>query len=141
MELYYTFAEPGYDREELLARLALGCLRPVDEDFVSAHLLFRFIAQRTPQGRIASSTPVLSRVILRRGRHRWHVFEDCLKAVASGDYDAAGALAANAGPTAPHLGAFCGIVDILVSLHTENDQGLLGIDWTRIRSFVLRGRA
>ena len=131
--LGYLFAEPGYDREELLARLALGCLRPVEEDFISAHPLFKFIGRRTQEGRIVSSTPVLSRVILRRGRHRWHVFEDCLKAVASGDYDTAGALAANAGPTAAHLRAFCNIVDILVSLHTENDAGLLGIDWTRIR--------
>jgi hypothetical protein len=131
--LDYTFAEPGYDREELLAHLALGCLRPVEEDFISAHLLFRFIGRRTHQGRIVSSTPILSRAILRRGRHRWHVFESCLNAVASGDYDTAGALATNADPTAPHLRAFCSIVDILVSLHTESDAGLLGIDWMRIR--------
>jgi len=131
--LEYTFAEPGYDRETLLARLALGCLRPIEEAFVSKHLLFNFLAKKDANGRIMSSTPVLSRVILRRGRQGWHVFEDCLKALASSDYSTAHALAANVDRTAPHLRAFCGIVDILVSLKMKNQTGLLGIDWTRIR--------
>jgi hypothetical protein len=131
--LDYTFAEPGYDREELLTRLALGCLRPVEENFILAHPLFGFIGRRAHQGRILSSTPVLSRVILRRGKHVWHVFESCLNALACGDYETAGALAASVSPTASHLRAFCSIVEILVALHTESEAGLLGIDWRRIR--------
>lgn len=131
--LDYTLAEPGYDWDDILGRLALGALRPIEQDYVSGQLLSEFLIKRTAQGRVICSSAILSRVILRTGRHIWRVYDDCLTAVATGDYERAKALIANVAPSSPHMLAFRGLIEILVSLHTENEAGLLGIDWPRIR--------
>ena len=50
--LDYTLAEPGYDWDDILGRLALGALRPIEQDYVSGHLLSEFLIKRTAQCRI-----------------------------------------------------------------------------------------
>jgi hypothetical protein len=128
-----SFSQDGSEHDEFLKRLALGCLRPLDEAMLSEHLFFNFLAKRTRRGKMVASSPVLSRFVLRRGGESCQMFEQCLRSVAAGDFAMADQYAAIANPSVPHLCAFCGIVGILASLHKDNETGLLGIDWQRIR--------
>jgi hypothetical protein len=123
----------GQAEGEFLGRLALGCLLPAEEDIVSQNLYYGFLAKRTSQGRTISCSPVLSRLILGRGGGSLRIYDECLRAVAAGEFSVAGVLSSSLEPVARHLRAFCGIVGILASLHAENVSGLLGIDWKRIK--------
>jgi hypothetical protein len=129
--LDYSFGPQSEEREALLQRLALGCLRPDDEGMISAHPFKKFLVKQTPEGKMVASSPVLSRSILNGGAG-WRGYEQSLRAIASQDFDAADEYTSLLNPTAPHLRTFCGIVEILTALHGQEDDGLLAIDWKKI---------
>ena len=103
----------------MLSRLALGCLRPIEEQYLASHLLQKFIARRTSQGRLISSTPILSRVILSKSRV-CQIYESCLNAILANDFTTAATLVSNADPTEPHLIVFCRLVEMLAAIQAES---------------------
>ena len=127
-----SFDEPSYSGDGLMERLAVGELRPVEREAVLSHALAKFIVREEKGGCLSAASPILARTILRRCRGPTAVYNDCLTALASGDYARARSLAAALAPTTPRLATFRHAVELICAIDGGAELGLLGVDWADV---------
>ena len=136
-----SFDEQAYSGNDLMERLALGELPPVEREAALSHALAKFIVRQESSGRLRAASPILARIILQRRQGPLGGYGDCLAALVSADHARTRSLTDALEPQVPRLSAFRDAVELVCAVDGGGDTGLLGINWGDVKRVGGRLRA